>query len=115
LLKSYEIINGGSILGKLPEVTELLKEICVDMSQIISRIGNYQNIDQACLNKTVYFDKHRYNILNKYEIINLAHFTNAKVTEDEQGYIQINDNTPFVLHQYDVIKKLENELYLKYA
>lgn len=113
LLRNYEILNGGSILGKTEGVVSLLKEMCADMTQIISRIGNYQNIDQASLNKVVYFDKIRYNILSNLEIANLAHYGNAKVTMNKNK-ITINDKEPFVLHQYDVIKTLEQFLYEQY-
>lgn len=114
LLKKYEIINGGSILGKKDNVTELLREVCIDMTQIISRIGNYQNIDQASLNKVVYFDRVRYNILNKLEIANLAHFGNARVSLQTNN-ISINENIPHVLHQYDIIKPLEKFLYEQFV
>jgi len=110
LLKKYEILNGGSILGELAGATALLKEMCADMTQIISRIGNYQNIDQASLNKVIYFDKIRYNILNNLEIANLAHFENSVVTLDKDK-VTINNREPYVLHQYDVIKPLETFLY----
>ena len=110
LLKKYEILNGGSILGELKGVTFLLKEMCADMTQIISRIGNYQNIDQASLNKVVYFDQARHNILNNLEIANLAHFGNASVTL-EKDKVTIDKREPYVLHQYDVIKPLEKFLY----
>jgi len=110
LLKKHEIINGGSILGELLTTTALLKEMCADMTQIISRIGNYQNIDQASLNKVVYFDRVRYIILNKLEIANLAHLGNAN-TYLEKDKITINGIKPYVLHQYDVIKPLEKFLY----
>jgi hypothetical protein len=110
LLKKYEILNGGSILGELTSAIALLKEMCADMTQIISRIGNYQNIDQASLNKVVYFDQARYNILNKLEIANLAHFGNAS-TVLKKDKVTINNTEPYVLHQYDVIKPLEKFLY----
>lgn len=110
LLKKYEILNGGSILGELTGATALLKEMCADMTQIISRIGNYQNIDQASLNKVVYFDRARYNILNNLEIANLAHFSNSVVTLDKDK-VTIDGKEPYVLHQYDVIKPLEKFLY----
>lgn len=113
LLKKYEILNGGSILGELSGVTSLLKEMCADMTQIISRIGNYQNIDQASLNKVVYFDKFRYNVLSNLEIANLAHYGNAAVTLNSQS-VTINGAEPYVLHQYDVIKPLETFLYEQY-
>jgi hypothetical protein len=111
LLKKYEVLNGGSILGYTEGVTNLLKEMCLDMTHIISRIGNYQNIDQASLNKVVYFDKHSYNILNNFEIANLAHYGTAAV-EMTDPYIKINNKEPHVIHQYDVIKNLENFLYV---
>jgi len=110
LLKKYEILNGGSILGELTSAIALLKEMCADMTQIISRIGNYQNIDQASLSKVVYFDQARYNILNKLEIANLAHFGNAS-TVLKKDKVTINNTEPYVLHQYDVIKPLEKFLY----
>ena len=110
LLNKYEILNGGSILGKKEGVVSLLKEMCLDMTQIISKVGNYQNIDQASLNKVVYFDKFRYNILSNFEIANLAHFGNAEVVLKSDN-IKINGKQPFVIHQYDVIKQLEQFLY----
>jgi hypothetical protein len=112
LTKKYEIINGGSILGNIESVTALLKEMCTDMTHVISRIGNYQNIDQAVLNKIVYFDQYRYNILKSFEIANLAHFGTAKV--ETNSVITINNKEPHVIHQYDVIKSLENYLYVKF-
>lgn len=112
LLKKYEIINGGSILGNRDTTTELLKEMCADMSGIISRIGNYQNIDQASLNKTIYFDSYRYNIMNQMEIVNMAHHETARVNFSKiNNFITINEKTPYVIHQYDINKKLENHLY----
>lgn len=110
LLKHKEILNGGSILGSLSSCISTLKEMCNDMGQIISRIGNYQNIDQACLNKVVYFDKRRFNILNKLQIANLAHHSTAKV-EYIKNNISVNEIIPYVIHQYDVIKPLEKFLY----
>jgi hypothetical protein len=112
LLMKYDILNGGSILGKREDSVLLLKEMCNDMAQIISRIGNYQNIDQASLNKVVYFDKYRYNILNNFEIFNLAHFGQSKCNF-EDSKITVNGKEPYVLHQYDVIKELENYLYVQ--
>jgi hypothetical protein len=112
LLKHFDILNGGSILGNKESCVNLLKEMCADMIQIISRIGNYQNIDQASLNKTVYFDLYRYNILNDFEIFNLAHFSNASVEYGD--IIKINKHEPCIIHQYDVIKELENYLYVQF-
>lgn len=113
LLKKYEILNGGSIFGELSGATNLLKEMCADMAQIISRIGNYQNIDQASLNKVVYFDKPRYNVLSHLEIANLAHFSKSVVTLNSHS-ITVDGKEPYVLHQYDVIKSLESFLYEQY-
>ena len=110
LLKKYEIINGGSILGERIGTLDLLKEMCADMTQIISRIGNYQNIDQASLNKVVYFDQYRYNILNKFEIANLAHLETS-VVYIKNNIVKIDNYEPFVIHQYDVKKELEAYLY----
>jgi hypothetical protein len=109
LLSKKEILNGGNIFGNKEKVTDLLKELCLDMTQIISRIGNYQNIDQASLIKTVYFDEFRYNILNKYEIFNLANHRNSKV-ELKKKTIHINNTCSTVIHQYDAIKTLEQYL-----
>ncbi len=110
LLKDKEILNGGSILGSLSSCTSTLKEMCNDMRQIISRIGNYQNIDQASLNKVVYFDKRRFSILNNLEIANLAHHSAANVKYNKNN-INVNGTIPHVIHQYDVIKPLEKFLY----
>jgi hypothetical protein len=110
LLKRYEILNGGSILGERSATVSLMKEMCADMTQIISRIGNYPNIDQASLNKVVYFDQRRYNILRSMEIANLAHHASAQ-TIIAVDHVAINGAVPCVLHQYDVIKPLEKFLY----
>ena len=114
LLRTKEILNGGSILGEKNGVMSLLKEMCTDMTHIISRIGNYQNIDQASLNKVVYFDKNRYNILCEQELINLAHFENAS-TILEKYKVAINGRVPYIIHQYDTIKPLESFLYDQFA
>ena len=113
MVAKYEILNGGNIFGNKKSVIDLLKEMCHDMSLIISRIGNYQNIDQACLIKTVYFDRLRYNILNNYEVFNLANSTNA-VYEQAKSTIKLNGRVPYVIHQYDAIKPLEKHLFEPY-
>ena len=102
------------MLGTLEGITYLLKEMCADMTQIISRIGNYLVIDQASMNKTVYFDRHNFNILHKREIVNLAHSENSNVILNKDN-VKIDDTIPYVLHQYDVIKPLEKFLYEQYA
>ena len=111
LLKNYEILNGGNILGQKETCVDLLKEICNDMTQIISRIGNYQNIDQASLNKVVRFDSYRYNILNNLEIANMAHLSKSEIEYGD--LIKIDDIEPYVIHQYDFNKPLEKHLYEK--
>ena len=103
LLRGKEILNGGSILGKREAAAELLKEMCDDMAQIITRVGNYPNIDQASMTKVVHFDRHRYDILHKREIVNMAHTPN-----DTDFYYT------YVVHQYDVNKPLMNRLYDTY-
>jgi hypothetical protein len=110
LINSRDILNGGSILGVRSGCIDLLAEMCSDMTQIISRIGNYPNIDQASLNKVVYFDEYRYNILNNFEIANLAHFGDAEIELGNQ-YITVNQKEPYVVHQYDANKSLEEYLY----
>jgi hypothetical protein len=87
--------------------------MCDDMALIISRIGNYPNIDQASLNKVVYFDSYRHNILEHLKVANLAHLANSDVSIENEK-IQINNVVPHVIHQYDVIKQIENHLYVKY-
>ena len=93
LLQKYEIINGGAILGWRSQCIGLLKEMCLDTSIILGRIGNYANIDQAILNKVVRFDQYRYEIGSKTTVLNLA-----------QVSIQTKwnkSNVPAVFHQYD--------------
>lgn len=113
LLSKYDVINGGNIFGNRISVTELLKEMCTDLSLIMGRAGNYQNIDQACLNKVVRFDQHRYNILDNFEVFNLAHYGDARLQLIDRN-ITLNEHVPHVIHQYDVIKSLEKFLYEKY-
>jgi len=103
LLKDKEILNGGNILGIRESCVDLLHEMTLDTADVMSRIGNYTNIDQAILNKVVYFDKFRYNILRNKEIINLAY--SSTMTDFSKTY---------VIHQYDVNKQLEALLYGKY-
>lgn len=101
LLKSKEVINGGNILGNRLLVVDLLQEMCSDMIQIIQRIGNYYNIDQASLIKTVYFDSERYIILKDKEILNMAH--NNQVTDLRDCYVvhqyKVNESVAKVLHE----------------
>lgn len=100
LLKDKEIINGGNILGNRLLVIDLLKEMCSDMEQILQRIGNYCNIDQASLIKSVYFDSERYILLKNKEILNMAH--NNQITDLRDYYI---------VHQYKVNKDVTKTLH----
>lgn len=111
LLKEKEILNGGTVLGYKECCFELLDEMCKDMSYIISRIGNYQNIDQASLNKSVYFNELKHTILKNNEILNCAHQENLQVSCDKNNQYKLGSYTPYVIHQYDVIKPLEKLLY----
>lgn len=114
LLKKYDIINGtGNVFGNRLAVVDLLKEVCTDLSLIMGRVGSYPTIDQACLNKIVRFDQHRYNVLTNFEVFNLAHFSNSPVTLNYRN-VTVNGKTPYVIHQHDVIKSLENFLYEQY-
>lgn len=117
LLKKYEIINGGSILGRKNLCLDLLCEMISESTNIISRIGNYQNIDQAILNKVVYFDRNRFEVdgfinedLGFPRVINLAH--GKKYHPGAQ--LENIKNYAYVIHQYDVNKDLMQELYAKY-
>jgi hypothetical protein len=122
LLKDKPILNGGCILGKRELVINLLKEMCIESTNIISRIGNYQNIDQAILNKVVHFDYNRYHIDNS-KVANLAQKMNRdKHVKIEKGVFGFERNfksrdveIPKIIHQYDVNKQLEKEIYATYC
>jgi len=114
LLKNKQILNGGTILGYRESCLELLDEMCKDMALIIGRVGNYQNIDQASLNKCVYFNLHKYTILEHNEILNCAHQSNLTYTINNNNY-RLGSYNPYVIHQYDVIKPLEKNLYDTYC
>lgn len=113
LLSNYDILNSGIMFGKKEGVCKLLNEMCTDMSKIISRIGNYPIIDQACLNKTVYFDKSNYNIISNFDIINFAKHTST-ISGVSNDIIQVYNTIPYILHQYDVLESLSQFLYKKY-
>lgn len=117
LLKDKIIINGGCVLGTRTLIIQLLKEMCTECTEVISRIGNYQNIDQAILNKVVHFDYYRYNIEHQ-KIANMAQKKNkftAWVGDQNVGFSKMmeehKDDIPIILHQYDVNKQLEKEIY----
>ena len=117
LLKDKPILNGGCILGNRLLVIELLKEMCIECTNIISRIGNYQNIDQAILNKVVHFDHARY-FINDKSVANMAQKKNKYygwVGGNIVGFSRMmrehKSDIPIILHQYDVNKQLEKEIY----
>lgn len=110
ILKSKEILNGGMYLGERLGLIELFKELCLELSLIISRIGNYLIPDQAALNKLVYFDFYRYNISRDFSLLNLAHYSNVDVPYKNKMFI-FSNNTPYVIHQYKVNETLSNKLY----
>jgi hypothetical protein len=112
LISNNNIINGGNIFGNRMSCLECLNEMCSDIAQIISKIGNYPNVDQASLNKVVYFDLYRYNVLTKLQIANMAHLANSDIKIVPNKGVEINGIFPYVIHQYDVVKQLENYLYV---
>jgi hypothetical protein len=111
LLKNKEIINGGAILGPRNKCVDLLKEMCLDSSVVIAKIGNYQNIDQAILNKVVYFDAPTYEICGPSFVLNMAHHDKKTPIRVESDYINTHikayGSIPAVVHQYDVNKEIE--------
>jgi ADP-glucose pyrophosphorylase len=114
ILRSKEILNGGMYLGTKKCLIELFKELCLELSQIISRIGNYLIPDQAALNKLVYFDFHRYNIVKDYSLLNLAHHSNNKSIELKTDTFTIESFIPSVVHQYKVNDSFANKLYSRF-
>lgn len=110
ILKNKEILNGGMYLGKREAIVFLLNQMTVELQQIISRIGNYSIPDQAALNKLVYFDQHRYNILTGVELFNMAHFSNESFKKVE-GLYSFKNVVSKVIHQYKANKILEAEIY----
>ena len=113
LLKEKQILNGGAILGYRECCLALLDEMCRDMALIIGRVGNYQNIDQASLNKCVHFNYYNYVILNDNEILNCAHQSAlvSDFTHNSDNCYKFGNCLPYVIHQYDVDKSLEKNLY----
>jgi hypothetical protein len=111
LLKHKEIINGGMYFGTLESITFLLSQMTLELQQIISRIGNYLIPDQAALNKLVYFDQLRYNILNGFDLFNMAHFSKLPYSNTDNGLYKFGENIPTVIHQYKANKTLEQQVY----
>lgn len=108
LLYQKPIINGGLILGNRIECLSLLKEMCVEISGVIGRIGNYRNLDQAVLNKVVYFDELKYNIESTWDAVNCAHLTNTGIIPIfKNNKLYLDDFTPHIVHQYPCFKNLE--------
>ena len=114
LLQDKEIVNGGMYLGTRHAMIFLLQQMTVELQQIISRIGNYLIPDQAALNKLVYFDKHRYNILSGLNLFNMAHFSKEPFQQTSDNKYIFNKVVPKVIHQYKANKTLENQIYAKY-
>ena len=110
IIRRKEILNGGMYLGNRVSLIELFKELCLELSQIISRIGNYLIPDQAALNKLVHFDFYRYNISNNFDLLNLAHYSNENLTYDKNGF-KFKDGYPYVIHQYKVNSSFTNTLH----
>ena len=111
-IKDNDIINGGNIFGKRESCIKLLKEMCIDMQQIISRVGNYANIDQASLTKTVHTNHELdFNILDNYEVANLAPCSLEEI--DFEDDIIVKGIKPYVIHQYDIFDKLKTFIYKK--
>jgi hypothetical protein len=113
ILKDNEIINGGMYLGTLDSVVFLLKQMSIELQHVISRIGNYLIPDQVALNKLVYFDKVRYNIVNNFSLFNMAHFSSIK-PDCINGLYKFNNVIPDVIHQYKTNKQLEQQIYKQY-
>lgn len=111
LLQDKDILNGGMYLGTREAMIFLLSQMTIELQQIISRIGNYLIPDQAALNKLVYFDQRRYNILNGVELFNMAHFSNESFKQTSDKKYAFNDISPKVIHQYKANKFLENQVY----
>lgn len=110
LLKTKEILNGGMYLGTRISLTSLFKELCLELTQVISRIGNYLIPDQAALNKMVYFDLYNYNIIRDFSLLNLAHCNKSDI-KIHNNEIYFNECLPYIIHQYKVVNKLEEFLY----
>lgn len=90
VLLEKEIINSGNILGVRAACVSVLNEMVLEISDVISRVGNYRIIDQIALNKIVHFDRHPHNLFKNREILNMAQSPND--TEFSNTYI---------VHQYN--------------
>jgi hypothetical protein len=98
-IKNNKVINGGFVLGNYEQVFELYNLIVSEMSCIFSRI-NYPILDQAIINKLVYFDNLPASLNNK----NINHLA-QKVKTD------LNND---IIHQYKVFDHHKKELFAKY-
>lgn len=78
MLHKHELLSGKCIMGNRLAVVDLFKEMVSDMTHIVSRVEKYENVFQSCLNKTVHFDKHRYNILTNQERDSLYYVNHSK-------------------------------------
>jgi hypothetical protein len=109
LLSNSDIINSGILLGSIHSCIYTLKEVCNDITSIMSRVGNYPTVDQASFNKCIFLDRENYIVLDNYEFYNLAHSSSASYKKEGNYYV-INEHTPFIIHQYDVLHDLHREL-----
>lgn len=109
-LRNKSILNGGLILGSRVKCLDLLKEMYTDIAGVIGRIGNYRNLDQAVLNKVVYFDELNYHISRDNSMVNCAHISHL-IPKFEHGLIDVFPDKdgimPYVVHQYPCFKNLK--------
>jgi hypothetical protein len=107
------IINGGLFLGPRGKCVDLFQEMMVEIKQVIGRVGNYPNIDQAILCKVIHFGGVESVINNDTRVINFAHYSNKFpcVSEIKNGSVYIDNEELYVLHQYNRVKDLEQKIY----
>lgn len=107
------IVNGGLFLGKRKQCVDLFSEMMIEIKGVISRVGNYPNIDQAILNKVIHFGGVENYINRSKEVINFAHYINKFPCEttEKNGLLTIDNYIPTILHQYNRVKPLEQKIY----
>ena len=112
-VKENDILNSGTYFGTRTAVVDLLDKMCSNITSVLNRAGNYLIIDQPAMNIVVYDDPGHFNIRTDNMVYNLAH--SAKANFDMTGeLVSVNETTPYVLHQYDIIPDLRQYLYSKY-